>query len=140
MPAAIVFDLFHTLVASEDFRPRDFSCVGQISDLLDLDPQELAAFLVSCEIGALKPDPVTYATVLDGLGVEAADAVFVGNGGSDELAGARRAGFGRVVHCNVFDRTLGWVSADEQASRAAEADASVGTFDDLARELRWGVS
>lgn len=38
-PAAVVIDLFHTLVDPEDFRPKEFRRVDLICELLKLDPE-----------------------------------------------------------------------------------------------------
>ena len=65
------------------------------------------------------------------LRIEPGKSVYVGNGSSDELAGARRAGFGHIVHCNVFDRSNGLVEPQEQMRRARQADTTVDTVDDL---------
>ncbi|MEH0845180.1 HAD-IA family hydrolase [Micromonospora sp. CPCC 205711] len=46
----------------------------------------------SCEIGVAKPDPASYLTATDRLGVAAGDCVFVGDGSDDELAGAAAVG------------------------------------------------
>ena len=43
------------------------------------------------------------------LQLEPGESVYVGNGSSGELAGARQAGFGYIVHCNVSDRSNGLV-------------------------------
>ena len=86
----------------------------------------------STRIGAMKPVPIAYEWVLSELNVDPGAAIYVGNGSSDELGGARRAGFGTVVHCNVFDRSNGLVSPDEQRRRAGQADASADTIDQLA--------
>ncbi len=51
------------------------------------------AFIASFQVGMLKPDPQIYEHGLHSLGVSAGEAVFVGDGGSDELAGATRVGF-----------------------------------------------
>lgn len=56
----------------------------------------------SCEIHALKPEPVAYDAVLEGLGAPAAECVFVGDGGSDELRGAKGHGFGLVVRTTEY--------------------------------------
>jgi len=89
----------------------------------------------SYEVGAMKPDLRMYHSILRELGIEAPQAVFVGNGASGELVGARDAGFGRVVHCNIFDRMNGLATKAEQAERASQADASVESFDELAGAL-----
>jgi putative hydrolase of the HAD superfamily len=41
---AVVFDLFHTLVDPEDYRPRDFVRTKKIADLFNLDPGEFAKY------------------------------------------------------------------------------------------------
>ena len=51
----------------------------------------------SCEVGFSKPDPRIYALACERLGVAPADAVFVGDGANDELAGAERAGMRAVL-------------------------------------------
>lgn len=89
------------------------------------------SFVRSCDVGAMKPDPSMYAAVLGSIDVDATDAVFVGNGAGDELAGAARSGFGQVVHCNVFDRHNGLASPGEQRRRSAQSDVSVDTIGDL---------
>jgi len=50
------------------------------------------ATVFSATCGLRKPDPRIYRLVLDELGVEPAEAVFVGDGANDELAGAERVG------------------------------------------------
>jgi len=51
----------------------------------------------SCAVGLRKPDPAIYRLALDELGVEPADAMFVGDGANDELAGAERVGMRAVL-------------------------------------------
>jgi putative hydrolase of the HAD superfamily len=50
----------------------------------------------SCSCGLLKPDPRIYRLALDQLGVEPGEAIFVGDGANDELAGAERVGMRAV--------------------------------------------
>jgi HAD superfamily hydrolase (TIGR01509 family) len=50
------------------------------------------ASVFSFEVGAAKPEPEIYRESIRRLGVEAFSAVFVGDGGDDELLGAERAG------------------------------------------------
>lgn len=45
----------------------------------------------------MKPEPRIYGLACDGLGVGAADCLFVGDGANDELAGAARAGMSPVL-------------------------------------------
>ena len=51
----------------------------------------------SCSVGLRKPDPRIYRLALEELDVEPADAVFVGDGANDELAGAERVGMRAVL-------------------------------------------
>jgi putative hydrolase of the HAD superfamily len=48
--------------------------------------------IFSCEMGIRKPDPALYHAAAAGLGVMPEDCLYVGDGASDELAGAQRAG------------------------------------------------
>ncbi|MEM8618554.1 MAG: HAD family hydrolase [Actinomycetota bacterium] len=89
----------------------------------------------SCEIGVMKPDVGSYRWVLERLGVRADEATFVGNGASNELDGARAAGFGRIIHCNIFDAVNGLATPLEQQQRARQADLSVNSIGELAAAL-----
>jgi putative hydrolase of the HAD superfamily len=50
------------------------------------------ATVFSCSVGMRKPDPRIYRLACAELGVEPAEAMFVGDGANDELAGAERVG------------------------------------------------
>jgi HAD superfamily hydrolase (TIGR01509 family) len=50
------------------------------------------AEVFSAAVGLRKPDPQIYGIALEKLGVEAKDAMFVGDGANDELGGAERVG------------------------------------------------
>ena len=51
----------------------------------------------SCSVGLLKPDPRIYDLACKELGVAPSEAIFVGDGANDELAGAERAGLRAVL-------------------------------------------
>jgi putative hydrolase of the HAD superfamily len=51
----------------------------------------------SATAGCMKPDSRIYELALAGLGVAASEALFVGDGANDELAGARRVGMTPVL-------------------------------------------
>lgn len=55
------------------------------------------AAVFSATAGCMKPDPRIYERVLAELGVPAGEALFVGDGANDELAGARRVGMTPVL-------------------------------------------
>ena len=65
------------------------------------DDSPLAPFfdhvVFSCAAGVAKPDAGIYSAALDGLGVGAGEAWFVGDGGSDEHRGARDVGLTPVL-------------------------------------------
>ncbi len=69
------------------------------------------------------------------LRIEPGEAVYVGNGSSNGLAGAQQAGFGFIVYCNVFDRGNGLVEPEQQLRRAGQADTTVDTLDEMAEAL-----
>ncbi|MER5749069.1 HAD family hydrolase [Streptomyces sp. NPDC002088] len=54
------------------------------------------AVVFSCRAGAVKPDRMLFHTVLRKLGVAPHQALYCGDGGGDELAGAERAGMRAV--------------------------------------------
>jgi putative hydrolase of the HAD superfamily len=51
----------------------------------------------SAEVGVRKPDPLMYRTACTRLGVEPAECVYVGDGGSGELTGATAMGIRAVL-------------------------------------------
>jgi len=55
------------------------------------------AAIFSYEVGYRKPDPRIYRHALAAIGVPAVDAIFVGDGGSDEHTGARAVGMSTVL-------------------------------------------
>ena len=55
------------------------------------------AEVFSSSVGMSKPDPRIYLHCCELLGVEPLDAVFVGDGANDELAGARRVGMEAIL-------------------------------------------
>jgi putative hydrolase of the HAD superfamily len=62
------------------------------------------ATVFSYQKGYRKPDPRIYQDALNALGVAPADAIFVGDGGSDEHRGARAVGMPTVLVTRFFAR------------------------------------
>ena len=60
------------------------------------------ATIFSYEVGFRKPDRRIYLHALAALGVSPADAIFVGDGGSDEHTGARAVGMRTVLVTRLF--------------------------------------
>jgi putative hydrolase of the HAD superfamily len=88
----------------EDCRDRGLR-VGLLSDCNDDVPRifrelSIAAMFdvlgFSCELGMMKPSALAYLEVCRRLGVEPQDCVYVGDGGSNELRGAREVGMTAV--------------------------------------------
>jgi len=76
------------------------------------------AVLFSYEIGVRKPDSRIYERALDLVGARPADAIFVGDGGSDEHRGARTVGLRTVLVTRLL--SLWW--PDLVALRRPHAD------------------
>jgi putative hydrolase of the HAD superfamily len=55
----------------------------------------------SFAVGVVKPDPRIYLNAIEQLGVKPEDALYIGDGGDDELAGAQRAGL-RAARADWF--------------------------------------
>ena len=93
------------------------------------------AIAFSHEIGVMKPERDAYLVILRRLGLDAKACAYVGDGGSQELSGAKEAGFGRVVFMRKFVSKNGMRNPEELQEFASRADASVEDFEDLERNL-----
>lgn len=58
--------------------------------------ERIEVTVFSCDLGVRKPDPSLYLAAAAGLGVPPHECLYVGDGASDELAGAQRAGMAVV--------------------------------------------
>ncbi|MCB2224052.1 MAG: HAD family hydrolase [Actinobacteria bacterium] len=78
--------------------------------------------LFSYQIGSVKPDLPAYEAVLSRLGVPAESVVYVGDGGSSEFEGARRAGIQHIICITGFGTEAGLRphSAIKEASTLAD--------------------
>jgi len=86
-------------------------CLGLISnaDVMEVEAWHdcplaglFDAEVFSCEVGCVKPEPAIYEHCLRQLGRSAAECVFVGDGGSNELAGAKEVGLATVFVSGVI--------------------------------------
>lgn len=70
------------------------NCSSEVGDLWDDSPfaGRFDEVVLSADVGMKKPDPRIFRLTLDRLGVEPADAIFVGDGDSGELPGAEAVG------------------------------------------------
>ena len=69
----------------------------------------------SCAVGYIKPEREIYLSVLADLGVPAGRCLFVGDGGNDELAGARRAGMDAAITLEFIQEPDSEVIKDRRA-------------------------
>jgi putative hydrolase of the HAD superfamily len=56
----------------------------------------------SCEVGLVKPELAIYRTCLDGLALSPGECLYVGDGGSNEMVGAREVGLRTVLVSGVI--------------------------------------
>ena len=71
----------------------------------------------SCEVGWVKPEPEIYEHALTEIGLDASECVFVGDGGSDELEGARAVGLQTVFVSGIIAQI--WPDRVEKRGAAA---------------------
>jgi putative hydrolase of the HAD superfamily len=85
------------------------------------------ATVFSCDFGCVKPEAAIYLHCLGKLGVSASEAVFVGDGGSDELKGAKAVGMTTVIMTGII--RLIW--PDRIPERKRYADFVIETLTEL---------
>lgn len=74
-------------------------CSSEVVNLWPTTPfvQCIDVAIFSCEVGTKKPDPAIYLLACQRLGVGPQECLYVGDGGSQELAGAAAAGMHSVL-------------------------------------------
>jgi HAD superfamily hydrolase (TIGR01509 family) len=80
--------------------------------------------------GWLKPEPAAYGDALEALGVPSSRVVFIGDGASGELTGARAAGFRKVIFMRGILERQG-IDETLLSSYITQADATIDTLRDL---------
>lgn len=111
-------------------------CCHELPQLLPTLPiaRYLTATVFSIEVGTCKPDPKMYLTACRMLETPPRDCLYVGDGGSRELTGARAVGMA-AVRLNapdlaghlVFDADQGWAGPSARTLREAVSPALEGT-------------
>ena len=70
-------------------------------DILHWEDSPLAKLfnevIFSCDVGILKPDKKIYEIALEKMNAEASQGIFIGDGGSDELLGAKSVGLNTII-------------------------------------------
>jgi putative hydrolase of the HAD superfamily len=83
--------------------------------------------LFSWEVGCMKPEPRIYELALERSGADAARSVFIGDGGHDELVGAKAAGLDTVLTTELIAAL--WPESIPKLAR--HADFVVQTLSEL---------
>lgn len=89
-------------------------------------PFFLNAFF-SCDIGHVKPEIEAYRTALKLSVPDAANVVFIGDGGSNELQGAKCCGFRTIMTTEI----IGELWPDLIPGRKIHADYIIGSLEEL---------
>jgi putative hydrolase of the HAD superfamily len=89
---------------------------------------DVASF--SCHIGHTKPQVSAYRHVLEALSVRPEDALYIGDGASHELRGARAVGFGTVVFMRGLLKEL-LVRESEYSMLTEQAHFVVDSLEEL---------
>lgn len=104
------------------------ACVGEI-EAWPQSPlaRHFDAAVFSCDVGLVKPDRAIYEEALIRIGVPGEEAIFVGDGGSDEHRGARALGMGTVLIAGLAHAR--WSHAMEERRKHVDWEfASVAEF------------
>ncbi len=80
--------------------------------------QYFDSVVFSFAVGSVKPEPEIYRVALESLGVSAEESVYVGDGGSDELRGAKELGFTTVMTTEIISKL--WPEKIEPRRRWAD--------------------
>ncbi len=80
------------------------------------------AAVFSCDVGHVKPEPGIYLECLERLGLPAADCLYVGDGSSDELRGAKALGMTPVLMSGIIAEL--WPEVVEERRGVAKHEVS----------------
>jgi putative hydrolase of the HAD superfamily len=87
--------------------------------------------IFSCDVGLAKPDPAIFLKCVDAMALQPGECIFVGDGGSNELAGAREAGLTTVFISGIIKEL--WPERIPQ--RMAAADHHIEQLPDILKLL-----
>lgn len=109
--------------------------IGLISnaDIIDIkywNDSPLSAFfdsvIFSCDVGILKPETEIYQLAMKRLNVKPEESIFIGDGGSNELFGAQRAGMK-----TIFSEYLDCKSKIQKEMIIKYSDYHIESFDEI---------
>jgi putative hydrolase of the HAD superfamily len=83
--------------------------------------------LFSCDIGYIKPEPEAYKTALQVSQSNSDGAVFVGDGGSNELKGAKACGITTIMTTEIIGESY----PELIPKRKSDADYIIGSLEEL---------
>ncbi len=113
--------------------------IGLISnaDIIDIkywNDSPLSTFfdsvIFSCDVGILKPETEIYQLAMKSLNVKPEESIFIGDGGSNELFGARRAGMK-----TIFSEYLDCKSNIQKEMIINYSDYHIESFDDILKYI-----
>ncbi|CUX67864.1 Alpha-D-glucose-1-phosphate phosphatase YihX [Clostridium sp. C105KSO15] len=113
--------------------------IGLISnaDIIDIkywNDSPLSSFfdsvIFSCDVGILKPETEIYQLAMKRLNVRPEESIFIGDGGSNELFGARRAGMK-----TIFSEYLDCKSKIQKEMIIKYSDYHIESFDDILKYI-----
>ncbi len=106
------------------------SAMKELPRKLDIDQYFDTTPLFSCDVGQLKPGPVIYERALEGLGLRAAQCIYVGDGSDRELEGAKAVGL-FAVRLTAHRRKR----PSYRTSDSLDWDATVASLDELLQRM-----
>ena len=106
------------------------NCSEEVSVLWDSTPFAplMDTAVLSYDARLAKPDPRIYEMVVEGLGVAAEECLYVGDGTSNELSGASKAGMTAVLMRAPYDQADG-ARENWQGERISEIPEVLGLLD-----------
>ena len=81
----------------------------------------------SCNVGYIKPEKQIYLHSLTQLGLSPGQCLFVGDGGNDELVGAKKAGMDTAITLEFLDDPM----SESAHRRREQADYEIHRIDEL---------
>ena len=95
---------------------------ADVNEIAGWDDSPLRPFfdctIFSCQVGYVKPENEIYEKALQELGVDARHVLYVGDGGSDELRGAKNLGMTTVLTTQVIGQL--WPERIDKARQFAD--------------------